>query len=76
MPHVAIEVEVPQELAGFRLPPGVQARLQDLLDRQDQGVPLSAAERQEAEGLVNLADFLALLRLRAERTARETGKRR
>jgi hypothetical protein len=76
MPHVAIEVDVPRELARFRLPPGVQARLQELLDRQDQGGPLSAAERQEAEGLVNLADFLALLRLRAERTAHGNGKRR
>ena len=76
MPRVAIEVDVPQELARFRLPPGVQARLQELLDRQDEGQPLSAAERQEAEGLVNLAEFLALLRMRAERAARGDGKRR
>jgi hypothetical protein len=54
----------------------VQARQQQHRDRQDRGVLLRAAERQEAEGLVNLADFLALLRLRAERTARGNGKRR
>jgi hypothetical protein len=31
------------------------------------GQPLTAQERAEAEGLVNLAEFLTLLRLRAER---------
>jgi hypothetical protein len=65
MANVAIEVEVPRELAELRLPPGVRARPQELLNRQDQGVPLSAAVRREAEGLVNLADFLDLLRLSA-----------
>ena len=47
----------------------VANRLQALLDRQDSGQPLSASERDEAEGLVNLAEFLTLLRLRAERIA-------
>jgi hypothetical protein len=47
----------------------VAARLQ-LLDRQDAGQPLSPEEREEAEGLVNLAELLTLLRLRTERLAR------
>jgi hypothetical protein len=64
---VSIELEMPDDLARFRLPGGVNARLQELLDKQDRGVCLSAAERQEAEGLVDLAEFLSLLRLRAER---------
>jgi hypothetical protein len=64
-----IEVQMPGDLARFRLPAGVQTRLQELLDRQDAGQPLSDAERSEAEGLVDLADLLALLRLRAERAA-------
>lgn len=67
---VSIKVEVPDDLARFRLPAGVQARLQELLDRQDSGRRLSAAERQEAEGLVELAELLTLLRLRAERADR------
>ena len=62
-----IEVDLPADLARFRLPEAVAARLQTLLDRQDSGQPLSAAEREEAEGLVDLAEFLSLLRLRAER---------
>jgi hypothetical protein len=64
---LTIEVDLPEDLARFRLPDGVDARLQELLDRQDGGTPLSPQEREEAEGLVHLADFLTLLRLRTER---------
>lgn len=66
---LTIEVELPHDLAEFRLPDAVAARLQDLLDRQDAGAQLTPQERSEAEGLVNLAEFLTLLRLRAERIA-------
>lgn len=69
--YVHIEVELPTDLEQFQLPIGVQQRLQDLLDRQDRGDGLTSAERQEAEGLVNLADFLSLLRLRTQRVADE-----
>lgn len=66
---VSIELELPDDLARFSLPPGVDARLAELLNRQDLGETLSARERQEAEGLVDLAEALSLLRLRAERIA-------
>ena len=69
MSHVVtFELEMPDGLEGLRLPQGVNARLQELLDRQDQGELLSPAERDKAEGLVSLAEMLSLLRLRAERT--------
>ena len=64
---LTIDIDLPDELARFRLPKAVAARLQTLLDRQDSGHPLTVAERDEADGLVNLAEFLTLLRLRAER---------
>ncbi|MBW4692463.1 MAG: hypothetical protein KME27_11930 [Lyngbya sp. HA4199-MV5] len=64
-------VEIPIELAQFELPYAVQARLQLLLDRQDEGYPLSQIERQEAEGLVELAEFLSLLRLRSTRVTKQ-----
>jgi len=67
---LAIRVELPDDLARFRLPAGVNARLQSLLGRQDGGQALTPAERLEAEGLTDLADFLSLLRLRAERASR------
>lgn len=62
MPDV---VEIPIELTQFQLPQAVQARLQSLLDRQDEGQMLSQGERQEAEGLVELAELLSLLRLQS-----------
>ena len=64
---LTLEVDLPADLARLRLPEAVAARLQDLLDRQDAGHSLTAQEREEAEGLVDLAEFLSLLRLRAER---------
>ncbi len=64
---LTLEVDLPADLERFRLPQGVATRLQHLLDRQDGGQPLSPEERAEAEGLVTLAEFLTLLRLRAER---------
>lgn len=60
-------IEIPIELAHFHLPEGVQERLQFLLNRQDSGEALTPTERQEAEGLVELAEFLSLLRLQSQR---------
>ena len=64
---LTLDVDLPDDLKRFRLPEAVAARLQSLLDQQDAGRPLTLQERDEAEGLVDLAEFLALLRLRAER---------
>ncbi len=66
---LTLDIDLPGDLARFRLPRAVAARLQTLLDRQDSGNPLTPLERDEAEGLVNLAELLTLLRLRAERTS-------
>jgi len=64
---IQLEVEMPGDLARFRLPAGVQHRLQELLEKQDSGHPLTAEERHEAEGLVEVTELLSLLRLRTER---------
>jgi hypothetical protein len=66
---LTVELELPDDLDKFRLPAAVAGRLQELLERQDAGQALSEQERAEAEGLVDLAEFLTLLRLRAERLA-------
>ena len=63
---IQLEIEMPGDLAKFRLPKGVAKRLQDLLDKQDSGEQLTTAEGQEAAGLVDLAEVLSLLRLRAQ----------
>jgi hypothetical protein len=65
-----IELDLPDDFVRFQLPPAVAARLQHLLDQQDAGRALTADERAEAEGLVDLAEYLTLLRLRAERLAK------
>ena len=70
-PPLLVEIEVPTDLDNLRLPQGVKERLQELLDRQDRGQSLTPAERAEAEGLVDLAELLSLLRLRAQRIWQE-----
>ena len=67
-----LELEVPEELSRFALPEAVAARLHDLLDKQDRGEALTAGETGEAEGLVNVAEFLSLLKLRAESAVKAT----
>ena len=66
---LTIDIDLPADLENFRLPVAVQQRLDSLLDQQDSGRELSEDERREAEGLVDLAEFLTLLRMRAERLA-------
>ena len=69
---IHLELEVPDDLARLRLPAGVQQRLTELLDKQDTGTTLTDAERR-AEGLVDLAELLSLLRLRSERMSSRSG---
>jgi hypothetical protein len=68
METITFSLRLPTDLGHFKLPLGVKARLQKLLDRQDQGTRLTAAEQAEAEGLVDLAESLTLLKLRASRS--------
>jgi hypothetical protein len=69
--HILIELDLPEDLKQLRLPTGVERRLHDLLDRQHRGDALTPDERQEAEGLVDVAELLSLLRLRAQRIAEQ-----
>jgi hypothetical protein len=71
--RVVFQIDLPDEMPGLKLPEGVNRRLQALLDRQDRGERLSAAEILEAEGLVALAEMLSLMRLRSERLALSAG---
>jgi len=70
---VDLEIEVPEDLARLHLPEGVDRRLQALLDKQDGGTPLTPDEQAEAEGLVDLADLLTLLRLRVSKDTPTSG---
>ena len=72
LPNTLVKIEMPFSVEQFRLPKGVDKRLQELLDRQDRGEKLTNAEKKEAEGLVDLAEMLSLLRLRSKRVWRES----
>jgi len=63
---VIVEIEMPAGWEDFRLAEGLHRRLHDLLDRQDLGPPLTLEERDEAQGLVDLSEWLSLLRLQAK----------
>ncbi len=66
---IHLDLELPGDLARFKLPAGVNERLTALLDKQDAGEELTAQERREAEGLVDLADTLSYLGLKAKAAA-------
>ena len=70
--RVLVKIEMPFSVEQFKLPKGVNNRLQDLLDRQDRGEKLTSAEKKEAEGLVDLAEMLSLLRIRSDRVLRKS----
>ncbi len=72
MSQHTFQIEVPEDLSHFELPGGVNDRLQSLLDRQDRGEELTARERREAEGLVDLSELLTLLKRRARPVTRES----
>jgi hypothetical protein len=63
---VIVELQLPADWRTFRLAPPLHARLQELLDKQDQTGKLSTKERREAKALTELVDLLSLMRLRAK----------
>jgi len=69
---VMIDLELPSDWGQFRLPPALNDRLQELLDRQDLAGRLSSRERREAEALTELVDMLSLMKLRAEQAAKQS----
>lgn len=68
---ILFEIDMPTDLERLHLPSALNQRLQDLLDKQDQEGSLTSAEQGEAEGLVELAELLSLLRLRSQRVVQE-----
>jgi hypothetical protein len=68
---VLIQLELPRDWRRFRLPPALQERLNELLDRQDQQGKLSPRERREAAALTELVDWLAVLKLRSQMATKQ-----
>lgn len=63
---VFVELDLPKPWRKFRLPPALDERLRELLDRQDGAGKLSVRERREAEALVELVDILTLMKARTK----------
>jgi hypothetical protein len=68
--QIVLQINLPGDLRQLRFPRALNRRLQQLLDKQDESGRLSISERQEAEGLVEMAEMISLLRLRAARSPR------
>jgi hypothetical protein len=65
------ELELPEVLNELRFPKRLDDRLHSLLDKQNEAGQLSADEFEEAEYLVELAQLVSVLRMRAQRAERE-----
>ncbi len=61
-----VTVPMPARLASLRFPKALDDRLHHLLDEQGRRGSLQAAERREAEALVNIATTLSILKLGAQ----------
>ena len=63
---VQLTVPMPSKLAKLRFPKALDARLQFLLDEQGRKGRLTSGEKMEAEGLVQMATTLSILKLGAQ----------
>ncbi len=61
-----LDTESARRVAEFRIDPAVQARIDILAERANNGV-LSGEERREYEAFINAADFISILKLKARR---------
>ncbi|MGO9470361.1 MAG: hypothetical protein ACLQIB_21955 [Isosphaeraceae bacterium] len=61
---VEAPLEMVEAVAGLRLPPRADHRLQALMDRNNEGA-LRSDEREELEALVELSETIALVRAQA-----------
>ena len=63
---LCFDAESARRLIAFRIDRPVQARIETLGERANEG-SLNASERSECGALINAADFIAILKLKARR---------
>jgi uncharacterized protein YnzC (UPF0291/DUF896 family) len=63
---LCLDAESARRLVAFRIDSWVLARMEELGERANEG-QLTADERSEYEALINAADFISILRLKAQR---------
>lgn len=67
-----LDIESARRVAEFRIAPQVQERIRALAERANDGL-LGDEERLEYEALINAADIIMILKLKAERSLRSNG---
>ncbi|HSF19319.1 MAG TPA: hypothetical protein VLK65_27585 [Vicinamibacteria bacterium] len=65
-----LTVEVAERLSALRAPASVQARIEDLARKSEEG-QLSDPEREEYEALVSAGNFIAILQSKARRVLKD-----
>jgi hypothetical protein len=68
-----LDAESAQRVAEFRVDPAVQARIDTLAQRANDGV-LSQEERAEYEAFINAADFISIIKLKVRRQLNSNGR--
>jgi hypothetical protein len=63
---LCLDAESARRLVAFEIDPQVLARIEVLGERANEG-HLTADERSEYEAMINAADFISILRLKAQR---------
>ena len=63
---LCLDAESARRLVAFQIDPQVLARIEVLGERANEG-HLTADERSEYEAMINAADFISILRLKAQR---------
>jgi hypothetical protein len=66
-----LDADSARRLVDFRIDPPVQERIDTLGERANEG-SLSTDERGEYESLINAADFISILKLKAKRRLDQT----
>jgi hypothetical protein len=61
-----LDTESARRIAEFQVAPPVQERIEALAERANEG-SLNDVERSEYEALINAADFISILKLKARR---------
>jgi hypothetical protein len=67
-----LDAESARRVVEFRVAPQVQERIDLLAERANEGL-LSEDERAEYEALINAADFISILKLKAQRSLKSNG---
>ena len=67
-----LDAESAQRVVEFSVDPAVQARIDSLAERANDGV-LSEEERAEYDAFINAADFISILKLKIRRQQNSNG---